>query len=126
MEDALPPLGVRLLGLVYITLGGVTLMVGAYVLTAGAGLAPFGDVGRWFGAGLAAASLVYFAAGAGLHRGRPWARWLILGVAWLHLLTPPFLLGGLLLALAANVYLFGSGAAHAWFARAGGAAISQA
>jgi hypothetical protein len=122
MAGELPPVGVRLAGLVYIVLGGVTLMVGAYVLAAGGA----GDVGAWYGAGLCAASLLWFANGAALHRGPPWARWTTLGLAWLHLLTPPFLLGGLLLALVLNVYLFGSPRAHAWFTSAAPAPASQA
>ncbi|MCA1814750.1 MAG: hypothetical protein LC624_12535 [Halobacteriales archaeon] len=124
--DELPPAGVRLLGLVYIVLGGVTLMVAAFVLTAGPGATPFGgDIAVPYGAGLAAAALAYFVLGAALHRGKRWARWGVLGLAWLHLVTPPFLLGGLLLALAANVYLFGSARAHAWFRGAAAPAVSQ-
>jgi hypothetical protein len=130
------PVGVGLLGLVYIVLGSHALMFGAFFLVLTpqaaptAGLAGFvaADPGfvRAYGAALACVAAAFFANGVGLWRGRRWARWSTLGIAWLHLLAPPSPYGGLVFAVLANVYLFGSLAARAHFGLAPAPGTAQA
>lgn len=129
------PLGVTVVALFYIVLGSHALMFGAYLATltpASAPTVPFAallarDPGlvRAYGLALAGIAVPFFVDGAALYRQRWWARWLTPGLAPLHIVGPPFLLGGIVFALLVNVYLFGSGAAQAWLARPSPGLASQ-
>jgi hypothetical protein len=114
------PAGVTIVALFYIVLGAHSLAIGLY-LAGGPGialpfpqlLAAYPNFVRDYGLALLAMSVPFFVDGVALLRRRWWARWLTLAIAPLHLVGPPFLLGGMLFALAVNAYLFGSGAAQA-------------
>lgn len=128
MERARRPLGVTLLALFYIVLGSHALMFGAYLATLTAQTAPTvafqdflaRDAGatRLYGLALLAIAAPFFANGVALLKGKWWARWTTLAVAPLHIVGPPFLLGGVVFAAAANLYVFGSGAADGFLRRA--------
>ncbi|HEV8360238.1 MAG TPA: hypothetical protein VGR28_07285 [Candidatus Thermoplasmatota archaeon] len=112
------PLGLTLLGIVYIVLGAHALLFGAWLATLtpdtapSVGLAGFleRDPGftRWYGLALVAIAAPFEANGLGLLKGARWSRWATLAMVPLHIVGPPFLLGGVLWAALANAYLFGS------------------
>lgn len=113
------------LGLFYIVLGSQAVALGAYLLSLTPGSSPSPalaalvaqDPGivRWQGSVLLLSALPFFANGVALLRARWWARWSTLLLTPLHVLALPFGFGGLLYAVVANLYLFGSGRARAYF-----------
>lgn len=129
------PLGVTVVALFYIVLGSHALMFGAYL----AALAPADAPGaalaglvardpgfvRAYGAFLVAAAAVFFVEGVALVQGRWWARWLPLALVPLHIVGPPFQVGGVIFAALVNVYLFGSAGAAGHLARAPGPAAPR-
>lgn len=129
------PLGVTVLALFYVVLGSHALMFGVYL----AALSPAGAPGaslagllasdpglvRAYGLALVATAAAFFAEGVGLLRRRWWARGLPLALVPLHIAGPPFLLGGVVFAALANLYLFGSADAERHLARRAPGAASQ-
>lgn len=121
------PLGVTVLALFYIVLGSHALMFGAWLAALAPADAPSATLAglvtndpgfvRTYGLALVGMALAFFAEGIGLIRGARWARWLPLALVPLHIAGPPFLLGGVVFAALANVYLFGSAQAEAHLTR---------
>jgi hypothetical protein len=121
------PFGLTVLSLCYIVLGSHALMFGAYLASLTPATAPTLDLAafaardpgfvRLYGLGLLGIALPFFANGLALFRGKPWARWTTLLIAPLHIVGPPFLLGGVLFAALANLYVFGAGTAWAFLSR---------
>lgn len=128
------PLGVTFLALVYIVLGSQSLALGLYLLTLTPGTAPGGiaavlartpGIVQYQGWLLLLCSVPFMANGVLLLRGWWRARWATVALTPLHVLGLPFGLGGLLFALLANLYLFGSGRARAWFDHLRGRPVAQ-
>lgn len=132
------PLGVTVAALFYIVLGSHALMVGAYLL----GLSPAeaspalgglvrDDPGfvRSYALALLGIALAFFVLGVGLFRRWAWVPWAVLLAVPLHVVGPPFQMGGVLFAALVNVYLFGTGA-YAWLTAppppSAGGAVPQA
>lgn len=130
------PLGVTVVGLFYIVLGSHALMFGAYLASLAPEAAPSAalagiladDPGlvRAYGLGLVGIAAVFFAIGIGLLRRWWWARWAALAAVALHIVGPPFQLGGVLFAAVACAYLFGSEGAGAWLGRKAAPAVPPA
>lgn len=135
---SLRPAGVTVLAVFYIVLGSHALLFGGWLATLAPADAPSAAFAqflardpsftRLYGLALLGIAVPFFATGVGLLRARTWARRAVLGMVALHVVGPPFLLGGVLFAALANVYLFGSPRAAAFFehvtAGAPGAALA--
>lgn len=109
----------------YVVLGSHALLFGGWLLAltpSAAPSLPFAELllrepglVRAYGAALLATAVPFFATGVALLRGRWWARWSTAACAPLHIVGPPFLLGGVVFALAVNLYLFGSAGVRSYF-----------